>query len=253
MKKIALTIENGKAVTLANAKEIGKVYTLPLDLEALTIEQAQKLYDYINTNATDDYRAFMAGVDTPTEQVWSSKLKEYSRIVCGAMAEVTGVGVEALLALSLNKQRAFCDSFELNIIRPLYMLGLYEPKGIKSFEWEGVEYMLPRLTADGFGGLMPMADETAESWAESNDLHLACTNPYEYMPLIVAILCRPEGEPYNEQTARARAEEFKHLPAYIAFEVFFCKLMQSATLLNLIGESLEQIMAKEASKAKAEA
>ena len=253
MKKIALTIENGKVVTIANAKEIGKVYTLPLDLEALTIEQAQKLYDYINNHATDDYRAFMAGTDTPTEEVWSSKLKEYSRIVCGAMAEVTGVAVEAFLALSLNKQRAFCDAFELNIIRPLYLLGLYEPKGIKSFEWGGVKYMLPRLTADGFGGLMPMADETAESWAESNDLHLASANPYEYMPLIVAILCRPEGEPYSEQTARARAEEFRNLPAYIAFEVFFCKLLQSATLLGLIGESLEQIKTTEQSKAKAEA
>lgn len=241
MKKIALTIENGKAVTLANAKDIGKVYYLPLDLETLTIEQAQKLYDYINNHATDDYRAFMAGIDTPTEQVWSSKLKEYTRIVCGAIAEVTGIAVEAFLSLSLNKQRVFCDVFELEVVRPLYMLGLYEPKGIKSFEWGGVEYLLPRLTADGFGGLMPMADETAESWAESNDLHLASANPYDNMPLIVAILCRPEGEPYNEMTARARAEEFKHLPTYIAFEVFFCKLTQSSILLGLIGESLEQI------------
>ena len=243
MKKIASTIENGKAVTLANAKDIGKVYYLPLDLETLTIEQAQKLYDYINNHATDDYRNFMAGIDTPTEQVCSSKLKEYTRIVCGAIAEVTGIAVEAFLSLSFSKQRAFCDVFELNIIRPLYMLGLYEPKGIKSFEWEGVEYLLPRLTADGFGGLLPMADETAESWAESNDLHLASENPYEYMPLIVAILCRPEGEAYNELTARARAEEFRQLPAYIAFEVFFCKLMQLLTTVGLTGAYLERMIA----------
>lgn len=250
--KIALTIENGKVVTLANAKDIGKVYYLPLDLKALTIEQAQKIYNYINTNATDDYRAFMAGIDTPTEQVWSSKLKEYTRIVCGAIAEVTGIAVEAFLSLSLNKQRVFCDVFGLNIIRPLYMLGLYQPQGIKSFEWGGVEYLLPRMTADGFGGMLPMADETAESWAESNDLHLASANPYDNMPLIVAILCRPEGEPYNEQTARARAEEFKHLPAYIAFEVFFCKLIQSSTFLNLTGEYLAQ-MIKQRGLLKAEA
>ena len=61
MKKICVTIEGNKVVTLGNAKEIGEIYTKPLDLEALTIEQAQQLYNYINTNATEDYRAFMAG------------------------------------------------------------------------------------------------------------------------------------------------------------------------------------------------
>ena len=250
MKKIALTIESGKAVTVANAKQIGKVYTLPLDLEALTIEQAQKVYDYINTNASDDYRLFMLGADVPAEKMWSSHIKEYTRIVCATIAEVTGMPMGAFTALTYKQQRAFCDPFELQVIRPLYMLGLYEPKGIEKFEHNGVEYYLPRLTADGFGGLLPMADETAESWAESNDLHLASANPYEYMPLIVAILCRPKGEEYNEQSARARAEVFKQLPAYIAFEVFFCKLIQSITIVDFISESLVKLEEKhKASKA----
>ncbi|MBQ6584408.1 MAG: hypothetical protein IIX42_04565 [Alistipes sp.] len=241
MKKICVTIEGNKVVTLGNAKEIGEIYTIPLDLEALTIEQAQQLYNYINTNATEDYRAFMAGLDAPEQKVWSSQLKEYSAVVCGAIAEITGIPAEAFSHLSLRQQRVYCDVFELQVIRPLYMVGLYEPQGIKSFEWGGVEYHLPKMTADGFGGVLPMSEETAESWAESNDLHLASENPYEYMPLIVAILCRPEGEAYNELTARARAEQFRQLPAYIAFEVFFCKLTQSSILLGLIGESLEQI------------
>ena len=129
------------------------------------------------------------------------------------------------------------------------MIGLYEPKGIKSFEWDGVEYHLPKMTADGFGGLLPMAEETAESWAESNDLHIASENPYECMPLIVAILCRPEGEPYNELTARQRSEVFKQLPVSIAFEVFFCKLLQTTTTVGLIGAYLEQM--RKADQAKA--
>lgn len=252
MKKIALTIEKGKAVSVAYAKQIGEVYTLPLDLEALTIEQAQKVYDYINTNASDDYRLFMSGADVPAEKMWSSHIKEYTRIVCATIAEVTGIPLEAFTALTYRQQRAFCDPFELQVIRPLYMLGLYEPKGLEKFEHNGVEYYLPRLTADGFGGLLPMADETAESWAESNDLHLACANPYKYMPLIVAILCRPKGEAYNEQVARERAEGFKQLPAYIAFEVFFCKLMQQGILLKLLNESLERVAEQHAAKATEE-
>lgn len=249
MKKICVTIEGNKVVTLGNAKEIGEIYTIPLDLEALTIEQAQQLYNYININATEDYRAFMAGLDAPEQKVWSSKLKEYSAVVCGAIAEITGIPAEAFSRLSLRQQRVYCDVFELQVIRPLYMVGLYEPQGIKSFEWGGVEYHLPKMTADGFGGVLPMSEETAESWAESNDLHLASENPYEYMPLIVAILCRPEGEAYNELTARARAEEFRQLPAYIAFEVFFCKLTQMLTTVGLTGAYLERMIASDQANA----
>lgn len=245
--KLFVTVQNGRVVTLGNAKgEITETYAIPYDLHALTIEQAQKLYQYINTNATEEYRAFMAGVDILAEEVWSSQLKEYSKIVCGAIAEITGIPAEAFSKLKLQQQRFYCDAFERNVIRPLYMVGLYEPQGIESFELEGVTYMLPKMTADGFGGLLPMSEETAESWAESNDLHLASTNPYECMPLILAILCRPEGEVYDEMTARGRAEIFKQLPAYIAFEVFFCKLMQISTTLGLIGAYLEGLRKKQA-------
>ena len=70
MKKIVVKIEGGKVVTLGNAKELdGKTYELPYDLHALTIEQAQRLYAYINANATEEYRAFMAGLDTPEQKV----------------------------------------------------------------------------------------------------------------------------------------------------------------------------------------
>ena len=250
MKKITVTIEGGKVVTLGNAKELnGKTYEIPYDLHALTIEQAQRLYAYINANATEEYRAFMAGLDAPEQKVWSSKLKEYSKVVCGAIADITGIPAAAFDSLTLSQQRFFCDAFELNIIRPLYMLGVYEPIGIESFEWEGIEYKLPRMTADGFGGLLPMSDETAESWAESNDLYLASENPYDCMALIVAILCRPEGEKYDELKARERAEEFRQLPAYIAFEFFFCKLLQTTTTVGLIGAYLEQM--RKADQAKA--
>ena len=247
--KLALTINNGKVTTFAECKEITERYDLPLDLESLTIEQAQKLYNYINNNASEEYRAFMAGIDAPTHKAWSSKLKEYTAVVCAAMAEVTGIPLEAFTSLTFRQQRAYCDTFELRVIRPLYMVGLYEPVGIKSFEWEGVTYHLPKMTADGFGGLLPMSDETAESWAESNDLYLATENPYDCMSLIVAILCRPEGEKYDELKARERAEEFRQLPAYIAFEVFFCKLLQTTTTVGLIGAYLEQM--RKADQAKA--
>ena len=71
------------------------------------------------------------------------------------------------------------------------------------------------------------------------------------MPLIVAILCRPEGEAYNERVARERAEKFKQLPCTVALDVFFCKLYRMSISLSLMGEHLERLQAE--AKAKAEA
>lgn len=254
MNKLSVVIEEGKVVTLGNAKSIdAKVYDIPLDLDALTIEQAMLVYDYINENATEEYRNFISGTgDAPTRKAWSSQLKEYSALVCGAMAEITGIPHEAFMALTLRQQRVFCDVFELQVIRPLYLLGLYEPRNIREFEFEGTKYLLPKFSSDGFGGLLPMAEETTEAFAESNDLYMALENPYQALPLIVAILCRPEGEQYDELKARERAEVFKGLSCSVAFEVFFCKLTQMGIMGNFIHNALAEIVEKEEVKQEAQ-
>lgn len=243
MSVIKVTIENGKVVTLATAKVTDKIYDIPCDMDSLTIDQARAIYDYMAENASQKYISFMSG-EVIEEKVWSSELKKNTHLVCGAIALVSGLPLEALEASSFRQQRMFCNIFELNVIRPLYMLGAYQPKGIESFEHNGVTYMLPKFSDDGFGGMLPMAEESAEAFCESNDLVTACDNVFENMPLIVAILCRPEGEQYDERTARQRAEEFKQLPASVAFEVFFCKLSRLSIFLGYMGEHLEQLQAK---------
>ena len=253
MDKLGVVIEDGKVVTLGNAKSAdSEVYYIPLDLDALTIEQAMLVYDYINEKATDEYRNFMSGTNAPSKKAWSSQLKEYSTLVCGAMAEITSIPHEAFMALTLRQQRVFCDVFELQVIRPLYLVGLYEPRNIREFEFEGVKYLLPKFSSDGFGGMLPMAEETTEAFAESNDLYMALENPYQALPFIVAILCRPEGEPYDELKARERAEVFKGLPCSVAFEVFFCKLTQMGIMANFIHNALAEIVEKEEVKQEAQ-
>lgn len=252
-RELHVTIENGRLTTIANAKgDISTIYSIPYNVEALTIEQGQRLTRYIDENADEEYRAFMTGENVPTQKVWSSRLKETTRLVCGAIAEVSGFTVSAFEGLTLRQQRVFCDAFELEVIRPLYALGVYKPQGLSSFDFEGETYLLPKFSADGFGGEMPMAEETADTFAESNDLYLACENALDNMPLIVAILCRPEGEEYDEKVARERAEAFKRLPMSVALEVFFCKLIRMSTFLGFMGEHLEKLKA-EAAKAEARA
>ena len=52
----------------------------------------------------------------------------------------------------------------------------------------------------------------------STDLYLC--DKWRYAPLVVAILCRPEGEPYREQTCRHRAWSMKKLPMDIVLRLY---------------------------------
>lgn len=227
-------------IPFSDAQELDSPqYIIPYDVEALTIGQAQEL---LKTIAEDeDYVAFLSG--TKEEEVWSNALLEYARKAVRVMAVVGGFEPSAVESLSNEEVIRYAPNFEMQVLRPLFQLGMYEPKTFEGFDFEGVHYCMPLTAEDGFGGVMPMADTTAEEWAESNDLRIACGNFAEYMHLIVAILCRPEGEKYNERVARERAEKFKQLPCSIGLDVFFCKLSRMSIMANLISEYLVSLQA----------
>ena len=74
---------------------------------------------------------------------------------------------------------------------------------------------------DASGVLRPSGDETAEEGCGSNDVRMMSDNPMKYINLFVAVICRPQGEAYDESNARERGQLFKRLPARIAFDCFF--------------------------------
>ena len=245
MKKLFVTIEEGKMIPFSDAKELDSPqYAIPYDIEALTIGQAQEIMKAIADD--EDYIAFLSG--TKEEKVWSSALLHYARKAMRVMAIVGGFEQSAVDALSDEEVITFAPNFELQVLRPIFQLGMYEPKPFEGFDFEGVHYNMPSSVEDGFGGIMPMANTTAEEWAESNDLRVACSNPAEYMHLVVAILCRPEGEKYNERVARERAEKFKQLPCSVGLDVFFCRLSRMSIIAKLISGSLVSLQAKEERK-----
>lgn len=246
-KQLYVTIENGKMIRYTDAESLdADKISIPYNLEALTIGQAQEIYKALAED--EDYIAFLSGAE---EEVWSSTLLEYARKAMRVVALVGGFDASAVDALSDDEVVEFAPAFEMNVLRPLYHFGLYQPREFEGFDFEGVHYRMPLSIADGLGGVMPMADTTAEEWAESNDLRIASAHPAEYMHLIVAILCRPEGEAYNERVARERAEKFKQLPFTIALDVFFCRFARMSTMVALMGEHLELLKA-EAEKAEVE-
>lgn len=240
-KQLYVTIENGKMIPFTEAESLdAERIAIPYNLEALTIGQAQEIYKAVEND--ENYIAFLSG--TLEKEVWSSALISYARKAVRVIAVLAGFDVSAADALSDEEVIRFAPNFELGVLRPLFQMGAYTPKEFEGFDFEGIHYNMPLSISDGFGGVMPMAEVTAEEWAESNDLRIATANPFEYMHLIVAILCRPEGEKYNEHVARERAELFKQLPCTVALDVFFCKLLRMSTSLNFMAERLELLKAK---------
>ena len=123
-----------------------------------------------------------------------------------------------------------------------------ERKFIKSFTWQGVEYYLPESKKYP-GEDRPMFDRTAIEFAESADLELFSKEleggKFERAANIIAILCRPKGEPYNESICLMRAEYFAELPMNIVWEVFFCFTQQ----LILSQQSIAISLLEQAQKA----
>ena len=86
------------------------------------------------------------------------------------------------------------------------------------FDWNGIRMLFPAPAVDPDGSVVPLAHTTAVELCEATDLYLC--DKWRYAPLVVAILCRPEGEPYREQTCRHRAWSMKKLPMDIVLRLY---------------------------------
>ena len=101
----------------------------------------------------------------------------------------------------------------------------YEPKGIKSFDLDGDEYSFPSefLKNNTFGDYIESTqlDMTIESMKNGR---------YDVLPEQMAILCRREGESYDEDLIPEKTERFKKLKMDTIYEFAFFLTNQSLIL-----------------------
>lgn len=120
----------------------------------------------------------------------------------------------------------------------------YRPNEITGFEFMGERFELPSDT-EIFGERVPMVNVTALEFAESAHYMITITTlqqakDFAQIANLIAILCRPEGELYNEETVLKRAREFRGLPMTTTWDVFFSLIVpliiygQSAQTSSLI-------------------
>lgn len=93
----------------------------------------------------------------------------------------------------------------------------YQPQGIASFVFNGQTYVLPTTGRDVIDAPMPCEEITTKEFCEASDV--ISTRDFRLSPLVVAILCRPQDEVYDEKIIKARAKEFTELSTEIYLEV----------------------------------
>lgn len=123
------------------------------------------------------------------------------------------------------------------IVMGLMSVPNFEPTGIKHFDFMGERYYLPE-SVEGYGVDVPMGNTTAVEFIESADIELRAKGMakgrWDQAALMIAILCRPKGETYDENKARERAKIFEGLALDVTLEVFFC-FTESLTTSEHIG------------------
>ena len=104
----------------------------------------------------------------------------------------------------------------------------YEPKGIKSFEFEGETYNFP---SEFF------RKETYGDFIESTQLDMYIADMengrYDILPEQMAILCRRVDEEYDEALIPAKADKFRKLTMDIIWEFSFFLTHQNERLMTL--------------------
>jgi len=101
----------------------------------------------------------------------------------------------------------------------------YQPKGITSFELDGEKYLFP---------LEFLKNNTFGDYIESTQLDMTIDSMkngrYDVLPEQMAILCRREGEEYDEDLIPDKTEKFKKLKMDTIYEFAFFLTKQSVKL-----------------------
>ena len=91
---------------------------------------------------------------------------------------------------------------------------------MRGFSHKGIVYHLPESKKDYYGADMPFADATFSEIVECFELEKKMTF-ISSLPYILAVLCKPYGEEYNDQNVSQRSIEFQTLPMNHIWSICF--------------------------------
>jgi hypothetical protein len=142
------------------------------------------------------------------------------------LLELSDLPREMITKIDVISIRAIYHTYLKKIVEGIHFIPSdYQPNQINRFEFEGETYFLP-TDKKVFGQSVPMVDLTALEFTESADLAIELAKINESKDLsrianLISILCRKQGEAYDEDVCLRRGEAFKNLSMDLAWDVFF--------------------------------
>ena len=245
------------------AKIGGAQYMIPSEWEDITIRQAVGVLEIPMPESLMRIYREAAGRNE-NDPAWGDRMEKlYSEIpeedIHKHLPEYRMKVLSVLCEIPEEVLRK-TNTFSITSAYNIYMMGFenglhflptdYKPELIDGFTFEGIRYCFPK-SRKMFSDLIPMFDATAIEFTESADLMIGLSKlqkDFRKAALLIAILCRPDGERYDEATALNRADRFLGLPMSVVWDVFFSLITQSA-ILKAFTETCLQAAAEERKKA----
>jgi len=215
----------------------GRTFGHPEGWHELTLMRAKQLVDIklparfaslFAAIKNGDQKQVDAILDGVTDDEFYREIPKYYGECIGLLA---GVDRKTMERVTAEDRRVFYNHYTSKFVSGLYVNPTdYEPKDVTGFKFKGVEYLLPEdLVVNG--ERVPMGRAEVIEFTEAADLQVASQGlgkgRLEYAANIISILCRPEGEKYDEMRCLERATEFTDLTMDVIWDVFFSLTKQS--------------------------
>jgi len=222
-----MTVQNGIDFYAICKKRIPKLLNDKYDIQ-------------LNTKDSEYDLVFQEWESKVTENFSMVEVPEFINYVLHYMGNVP---MEVLYNTSIeSKYNIYINYLETFVIDMLYFGATLKPNGLTHVTINRERYYLP--TSKRIGDVViPMFDLTTEQFAESADLMsfmAANGDGFKFAPYILTLLCLRKGEDYKEDLVEERVEMFKTISMLECWEVFFCLMTFTDTVLHDIRVCLEK-------------
>ena len=206
--------ESWKDITIAKAVELYKI-KLP--------EKLKDIYNLTYYSRLPEKEKEVTLKELQAKITDEDNHKHFPRFYASALEILSNIPHDIIMKTDVISVKALYFEYLQKFVEGIFFFPQYEFKPITSFEFKGETYCLP-MSREVFGTEVPMADITAMEFIESADMLSAATSlqkDLSKLATLVAIICRPKGEKYDEKTAIKRTGEFQELTMDVVWNVFF--------------------------------
>ncbi len=194
----------------------------PTQWKEVSLGQAMRLETLIDAAPAEIRGHFATAFDPSAEEsgLDATENQPLQEFYARTLAILGNIPEEICLRTVPEQVAEFVDHYLSLFVVSLIFEPVFEPEHPDGFEWRGERLLLPRSGVDVAGKELPCAGLSAEEFCNASELYTA--DRIRYAAAIIATLCRPEGEAYDEQCALRRAQGMEMLDMQTVLEVFFC-------------------------------